>query len=196
MIDYLALTYSSIVSPGDTPKADGVVLASDCLRQLRDLNNPKRFPPPLLILLTSPEYLEPEKADYKEMPLISSSVASVFCNQVVYPKGALLICLASRPITVRVAVSKQVQQDPAKSISRLLTELECDSVGQEDQNPSANRLLLTFLHGFKSRDDKGFYLAPELYQLLRANVPTGIQIIGGVCSAGDIRRAKQEVLYE
>lgn len=87
VIDNLALTYRSTVNSGDTPKADGVVLANDCLRQLRELNNPERFPP-------------------------------------------------------------------------------------------------SFLPGFKNR--------LELYHLLRANVQTGIRI----CSAGDIRGAKQGVLYE
>jgi signal transduction histidine kinase/GAF domain-containing protein len=209
MRDYLAFTHSHLAILKDDAYHEGVALAADCLEQLRKLNNPKRFPPRLLILLTSPQYPEPKKAEqllagihetfaqsgHKEVPLIGCDVAAVFCDQAVYPKGALLICLASQLIKARVAAGEHARQDPKAAVESLLGELDLNPVGQVDPNPLANRLLLTFLPGFKVKEGEEFYPAPELHRLLRKGVQARIGLVGGVCSVGDVQRAKDGWLY-
>lgn len=213
MHDFLAFTHSHIEALTDDAYSGGVTLAIDCLKQIKLINNPKRFPPRLLILLTSPEYYELEKAEQllngiqdtfaqinfkkepQEVPLIGCDVAAVFCEEKIYAKGALLICLASHLIKVQVAVGENARQAPQKAIENLLKGMELNPVGRVDPNPLANRLLLTFLPGFKVEKGEEFYPAPGLHRLLREGVQARVGLTGGVCSVGDARSGKEGFLY-
>jgi signal transduction histidine kinase len=211
MRDYLAFTHSHIAELREDPYSEGGALATDCLDQLGKLNNPERFPPTFLILLTSPRYCEPDEAECllngihdkfvhadpgrQEVPLIGCDVAAVFCDLAVYRKGALLLCLASRLLTVRIGVGDNARRNPKLAVETLLGQLELGPVGGVDPNSLANRLLLTFLPGFKAMDGEEFYPAPELHRHLRAGVQARIGLAGGVCSVGDADLAKDGLLY-
>jgi anti-sigma regulatory factor (Ser/Thr protein kinase) len=116
MFEYLAFLESGISVPSSDPIRDGKKLAEDCMKKLKQLNDPDQFPERLLILLASREYLAEHKAEQliagiysifsEEVPLIGSSVAAVFFDNKVSERGALLICLASRFIKARVAVGR------------------------------------------------------------------------------------------
>src|SRR5580765_1436133 len=104
MFNYLAFIHFGIevATPAGAHK-DGERLAHNCAEQLRQLD-PERFPPKLFILLASPAYLQSPAAQqlldgvhqglrhagYPSRDLIGCSVAAVFFNRKVYPKGALL----------------------------------------------------------------------------------------------------------
>ena len=209
--DYIHIPYSKIAVLEGNPKSEGATLAADCLKGLKELENPKRFPPRLLILLTSPEYLEMKQAeemlagihetfaqqypDGKEVPLIGSSVSAVFCDREIHKQGALLICLASGLIDVQVGVGENARQSPRSAIKNLLMGLELNPKRKADQPPLANRLLLSFLPGFKGKPEEEYYPAPELHRLLREGVQTRMRLVGGVCSAGDYRLANDGMLY-
>src|SRR6266446_1285764 len=139
MSNYIAFLHAGIEKPGDRALEDGNKLASQCLEKLQAINDPEQFPPKLLLLLISAEYLGGEdqldevrarqliagvrqsffEAGHRDVPLIGSSVAAVFYEKEIYEKGALLICLASRMLEASVSVSTNVSQDPDTSVSRL-----------------------------------------------------------------------------
>src|SRR5262245_44937732 len=110
MFSYLAFLYSGVEACAGRPQEAGEKLARHCVKQLRDLNDPEQVPPRVLILRTSPAYLELSKAGdllaginetfsgegFPDTPLIGCSAAAVFFNRRVRTEGALLICLASR----------------------------------------------------------------------------------------------------
>jgi signal transduction histidine kinase len=211
MRSYLAFTHSHIADLKGDAYNEGVTLAIDCLEQLAKLNNPERFPPSLLILLTSPRYSEVEDAEHllngihdtfvrahsnqREVPLIGCGVAAVFCDMEVYERGAVLICLASHLLRARMGVGVDARQNPRRAVDELLDQLELGPAVGVDPNPLANRLLLTFLPGLKVEDGQEFYPAPELHRCLRAGVQARIGLAGGVCSVGDADRARDGLLY-
>jgi signal transduction histidine kinase len=211
MCDYFAFIHSHIAELMEDSYTEGVGLATDCIEQLGKLMDPERFPPCFLILLTSPKYCQPEEAVHlldgihdtfvqadpkrKEVPLIGCDVSAVFCDLAVYPKGALLICLASPLVGVRVAVGENARQDPKGAVEKVLSDLRLTPVEGVDPNPLANRLLVTFMPGFKAKEGEEVYPAPKLHQHLRAGVQTRIELAGGVCSVGDGNRAKDGLLY-
>jgi signal transduction histidine kinase len=217
MFDYLAFVYSGISEPSSDALSDGKNLAEQCLKKLGDIDNQERFPPKLLILLASPAYLDQQKAEqllegvygtfsqhHPGIQLIGSSVGGVFFDRRVHPKGALLVCLASRLIEARVACGTNARQNPQNAVTGLLKDLDLDPSKHLDPNPLANRLILTFLPGCSQAARNGaFYPAPELHRLLFEGVKARIWLIGGVSSANDPSRtvdglqfAQQRVLRD
>ncbi|HYG82382.1 MAG TPA: FIST N-terminal domain-containing protein [Pyrinomonadaceae bacterium] len=202
MFDYLAFVYGGISQPSGSPSADGEYLAQKCLDELEKIADKNRFPPRLLILLASPAYLEEQDAGQllegihetfdragENIQLIGSSVGGVFFARQFHPKGALLICLASKLIEARIAYGEDARQNPQAAISKLLRELKLDTPGQLDPNPLANKLIFTFLPGCsQAASGRQFYPAPELHRLLYEGVQTRITLIGGVSSANDPSR--------
>jgi hypothetical protein len=203
MSDYLAFVYGGISEPSGNSLADGACLAQKCLTELNAINDNNRFPPRLLILLASPAYLGQQQAELllkgihetfnqageHRVQLIGSSVGGVFFKRQVHPRGALLVCLASKLIEAQVTYGENARQNPQGAITDVLRELELDSSSQVDLNPLANRLILTFMPGCsQAASDGGFYPAPELHRLLYEGVRTRITLIGGVSSANDRSR--------
>jgi signal transduction histidine kinase len=217
MFDYLAFVYGGIPEPSGNPLMDGERLAQKCLAKLNALNDKNRFPPRLLILLASPAYLDQQEAEQlltgvnetfnqveENTQLIGSSVGGVFFDRQVHPRGALLVCLASKLIEARVICGENARQNPQGAVSDLLKELELESLRQLDPNPLANRLIITFLPGCsQAANGAGFYPAPELHRLLYEGVQTRITLFGGVSSANDRSRvasgfqfAQRRVLHD
>lgn len=198
MFDHLAFVHAGIANgragPHKLAVEEGITLANNCIHQLSKLDS-DRFPPKLLILLVSPFYLESRRAhhlvegvhsafaanDFRDFELIGSSVAAVFFNKKIYRNGALLVCLASRLLEVKVAFSSIAGSPPETSIRELLQQLDLDSAAGEDPNPFANRVLFTLLPG---NTDKG-YVAADLHKRLRERVWARVPIIGGVSSGFD-----------
>src|SRR5262245_35149111 len=205
MFSYLAFLYSGVEACAGRPQEDGEKLARHCVKQLRDLNDPEQFPPRLLILLTSPAYLELSKAGdllaainetftdegFPDTPLIGCSAAAVFFNRRVRTEGALLICLASRLLEAEVAVGTNVAEEPEKAVNDLLNSLGLHAGEGEDPNPFSNRTLFTFLPGFHEMN----YLAPQLHQLLRQNLYARVPIFGGVTTSDFHDRVKPGILF-
>lgn len=208
-VNYLAVVHGQHVEPppaifatANAAHAAGCELASQCLSQLEQYQDPKQFPPRLLILLASAAYLEQVDAtqlltgiqqafaSYSkqnglpagDVPLLGCSVAAVVfkhpdCPNRVHERGALLICLASRLITAEIAVGRDARRDPEGAIQSLLKDF--DLIGK-DPNPLSDRILLTFFPGFGRADDEMLYPAPVLHHQLRKGSRTRIHIAGGV----------------
>lgn len=220
--DYIAFTYGGLPKPSGDALADGEYLAEECCKKLPQ-DNPDKFPPKLLILLASPEFINYKNEDqyasellkgihgtfshYDKKPsLIGSSVAGVFFDKKIHMEGALLICLASKLIDVKVSSGENAREDPTGAIKSLLTKLEFlnkpdsnsdrtaeTSLNKQliDPNPLANKIILTFMPGCKQEiDSNKFYPAQGLHNLLYDGVKSRIMITGGVSSANDITRKK------
>lgn len=217
MFDYLAFVYAGIGESSGDAQEDGTNLADECLKKLDAINNKDRFPPKLLILLASPEYLRKQKAaallkginrtfasKYENVKLIGSSVGGVFFDRKVYPNGALLICLASKLIDAQIGFGKNARHNPEAAVTQLLTHLKIDPSGQIDPNPLANRVIMTFMPGCYQQDGTSpTYPAPELHRRLYEGVQTRIWLVGGVSSANDRTRKRdgfqfigEEVLHD
>lgn len=204
MLSYLAFLHHGIEAAGN-PHSDGQRLAQSCIDQLVALNDPKQFPPRLLILLASPAYLDSlksqqllngvfdsfEKAGHRSLELIGCSVAAVFFNRHIYREGALLVCLASRLLKAKVRASLDVSNDPDKAINSLLRKLDLLTDAGELVHSFANRTLFTLFPGFG--DNK--YLAPDLHELLRDQLRASIAVFGGVSSADDPQRSRSGILF-
>ncbi|NOT60634.1 MAG: hypothetical protein HOP19_10475 [Acidobacteria bacterium] len=204
MNSYLAFLPSGIEQYSGNAERDGKQLALGCIERLSRLNDPAQFPPQLLILLTTPAYLDRsrmrkllngvshsfEKADYPAVPLLGCSTAAVFFQRRPYDKGALLICLASRLLEAQVAIGRQATQHPEAAIDELLAELKLHAEG-EDLNPFANRTLITFFPGF----DQKQYPAPAIHQILRNKLRARVPIFGGVASADDPERIHSGLVF-
>lgn len=204
MFNYLAFLHGGISQSTGDALTDGSELSRQCLDQLNRIDNPEHFPPRLLILLTSPAYLEQSKAErllagvhqtfaeagYDDIPLIGSSVAVVFFDRRTHEQGALLVCFASRMVRVEVAVSENARNDHEEATARLLGRLGLNFTETgADPNPKVNRLLFTFFPGFGGPDSSDKYPAPELHRLLRDKVRARVPIVGGVSSTNDRNRA-------
>jgi len=192
MFNYLAFIHFGIevATPAGAHK-DGETLAHGCAKQLRQWD-PERFPPKLFILLASPAYLQSPAAQqlldgvhqglryagYPSRDLIGCSVAAVFFNRKVYPKGALLMCLASRLLEVEVAAASVVDSTPQEVARTVLESLDLDSDAGHDPNPFANRTLFAFLPGNRPEG----YIAAKLHECLRERLWARVPIIGGVSS--------------
>ncbi len=209
MSNYLAFLYGGLNAPQGKPFNDGKKLAAPCIEHLKRLNDHEQFPPRLLILLTSPAYLDTAKASqliagihqtftdnkYPEVPLIGSSVAAVFFKHPtlenrVHDRGALLVCLASRLINARVEFARDLRQAPQKAIDSLVWKLSVDPTAGTDPNPLADRIMLTFFPGFGKGDGPLAYPGPELQRLLREKLRARIWMMGGVSSVNDLWSAK------
>lgn len=206
MFDYLAFIYAGLIEPGVNARNDGETLAKQCLEKLDAIDNKERFPPKLLILLASPAYKQKRKAEQllngvndifadKDVQLIGSSVAGVFYDRKVHPRGALLVCLASPLLEAKVAVGLNARQNPQAAVNRLLKKLGLYSSTQLDINPLANRTILTFMPGC-NKDFRGdaFYPAPGLHKRLQDGLQSRIWVIGGVSSSND--RTRQQDGYQ
>jgi len=204
MFSYLAFLHSGIETYTGRAIEDGKHLARNCIEQLRELD-PDQFPPRLLMLHTSPAYLDISKArnllngvnqafaaaGYQDIPLVGCSAATVFFGQRVHPDGALLICLASRLLRAEVAVGANAINEPEKAVNDLLKKLELHADEGEDPNPFANRTLFTFFPGFDNKS----YPASSLHRPLRENLRARIPIFGGVASADDPERMRSGILF-
>jgi signal transduction histidine kinase len=205
MLSYLAFLHHGIESTGDSPLSDGKELAQSCIKQLEALGDPDQFPPRLLILLVSPAYLDSLKSEqllngvlqafddsgHTGVELMGCSVAAVFFKQRIYPEGALLICLASRLLKVKVKASPDISHDPKTAVTSLLRKLNLLTERGDETHSFANRTLLALFPGFGGNK----YLAPELHELLRTQLRARISIFGGVASANDPQRIRSGVLF-
>lgn len=195
MPNYLAFTHSCLPAPEASPYEAGQELARQCLAQIAD---PIHFPPKLFILLAAPVYCATPKAHHllagiyqtcaeqghRDINLLGSTVAAVFCDGQIYEQGALLVCLASRLMEVTVVAEPQARQDPAGAAERLLDNLGLDFAGRKkDPNPLVNSLLLTFFPGFGPAQDGHHYPAPLLHRHLRERMLARVPIVGGAASA-------------
>lgn len=205
MLSYMAFIHHGIESAG-SPLNDGKTLAQHCVRQLQKLNK-ELFPPRLLILLASPAYLDSLKAEqllngvlqtiadadksYRNVELMGCSVAAVFFNRHIYHEGALLVCLASRLLKVKVAVSPDASHNPEEAVQCLLKELGLYTEAGKEIHSLAHRMFFTLFPGFGGNK----YLAPELHELLRDQLKARASIFGGVASANDPRRLRSGILF-
>ena len=209
MFDYLAFVYGGISNSSGNALHDGKELARQCLAELNGLDGENRFPPKLLILLASPAYLDLQNAEQlvqgvyepfsrvnSNIKLIGSTVAGVFFKKKIHPKGALLVCLASRLIDAEVGYGADARKNPAKAVEDLLTELKLGPSKQIDPNPLANRLIITFMPGCnKDAENEEYYPAPELHRLLYEGVQSRIMLTGGVSSANDLTRRRDGLQF-
>ncbi len=205
MSSFLAFLHSGIEAYTGRALEDGKYIARLCVQQLERLKDLDQFPPRLLILLASPAYLELTKAShlldgvnrtfaeagYQDVPLIGCSTAAVFFDRRVHREGALLICLASRLLRAEVAVGTNVSLEPEASVIGLLDQLKLRVEKSEDVKPFADPSLFTFFPGFEGER----YLAADVYERLRRNMPSGVPIFGGVASADDPQRRKLGILF-
>jgi hypothetical protein len=205
MLSYLAFLHHGIESAGDNPLEDGRELARNCLEQLDALGDPDQFPPRLLILLASPAYLESlqseqllngvlqafDEVGHRGVELMGCSAAAVFFNKRIHRRGALLICLASRLLGVRVRASPDVGDDHEGAVSSLLRELNLITEDGEEVHSFANPTLLALFPGYGVNS----YLAPALHESLRRQLRARVPIFGGVASAADPRRIRSGILF-
>lgn len=200
--NYLAFVTGSLSQSSHRAFHDGMELADQCLHKLEAIepvDEPdKQFPPKLLILLASLDYLQKVQAEHlvagvhqrfaeaghTHLPLIGGTVSALFFNRRVHDHGALLICLSSRLMDAEVAVSTQVRTDAQASVAEVLDALKLNFTGSgTDPNPLVNRLLLTFFPSFDQTESEN-YPAPELHRLMREAVRARVPIAGGTVSSG------------
>lgn len=203
MHSYTTFVYGSIESPGSDPTSDGEKLATQCLKGLKGAGDPEQFPPRLLILLVSPAYQDLETAEqlvggiretfegagHGDIKLVGTSVAAVFFGHTIHDRGALLICLASRLLEVKVGVGEHADKAPEAAVRRFLRDLNLDD-HQKDLNPMSNRMLLTFFPDITSDGQRTTaYGSDLLHNLLWNFTLCRVPIAGGVSSgyrrAGD-----------
>lgn len=199
MFNYLAFVHHGIEEASGDASADGRKLASECFAQLMSLDNSEQFPPRLMILLASPEYLEPQRAQsllngvhdvseefgHGEVALIGSTVSAVFFNRRIHSRGALLICLASRLMEAEVSFGENARFAPENAVEDLLDRLKLNfTCPGTDPNPLINRMLFTFFPGFGDAETARIYPGPELHTILRAKTRARVPITGGGASAG------------
>jgi signal transduction histidine kinase/GAF domain-containing protein len=193
MPTFLAFIHAGLQQASNNALEDGQQLAQRCLKRLDGLGDPEHFPPQLLILLASPAYKEPGKAaqlvagvrqiclvgGLEDTPLIGSSVAAVFFDGHVHERGAVLVCLAGRHITARVAVAA-VGGKPDDAVKKLMSALVEEYEEGGEPNPRGNRTLLAFFPG-----EACGHRPDVLHRLLQQGVMFRIPILGGVSSVND-----------
>src|SRR5690349_6504153 len=107
MFNYVAFLHSGIERAEGEPIEVGRALAQQCLKKLGDIDNQEQFPPKLLYLLISSNYLSSEngldeskarkligaihqtflEAGHSYVPLIGSSVGAVFFDNKIFSDG-------------------------------------------------------------------------------------------------------------
>lgn len=201
--NYLAFVTGTLTHSSNRAFHDGLELAGQCLKKLEAIEPAtepdKQFPPKLLILLASLDYLQKLNAEHlvagvhqrfaeagqTHLPLIGGTVSALFFDRRIHEHGAILICLSSRLMEASVAVSTKVRTDPRATVTEVLDELKLNFTGTgADPNPLVNRLLLTFFPGFAKTEGQGYYPAPELHRLMREAVRARVPIVGGTVSSG------------
>jgi hypothetical protein len=214
MFNYLAFIHGGIQCAGESALEDGKALANQCLTKLAELDNEEQFPPQLLILLVSASYLENDsqldeiKARQliggvhrafservgRTIPLIGSSVSAVFFDGAIHRDGAILICLASRLLDVKVSVGPQVSTDPEASVKKLLDGLDIQHSLDDYPRPLPNRALLTFFPGSEA-GPTARNSTDKLHALLLEKLTYRIPIVGGVSSAGYAEPRKRSLQF-
>ena len=194
MSTYLNFVYSAATAATADPLADGECLATRICSKLSQRGDPSQFPPQLLIFLASPAFLKNPRVNelvpgiqkpflkhYKRtIPLIGSSVGAVFWERKTHEEGAVLICLASRLLEVKVGATAELSHDPEQAVRSLVAELELDIDKGVDPNPRANRKLVTFLPGHLPN------CPPEcLYRYLSEAMVYRLPLTGGVSYSED-----------
>jgi signal transduction histidine kinase len=194
--NYVAFLYTGLPEPGNNHVSDGEYLALGLLNQLKALRNEEQFPPKLLILLTSPNYLGNdsasqllggirqvfERAGQAKVPLIGTSVAAVFFDRQIHENGALLICIASRLIDAQVSKGRNARDNPEAAVTDLLEDLNLNR-SEVDLNPMSNRMLLTFFPDIREGLDGSIaHKSDELHGLLWKRTLCRIPIVGGTSS--------------
>ncbi len=205
MHSYLAFIHTGIEAYSGNARNDGIKLAGDCITKIKALDPQDQFPPKLLILFASPEYLDLSKAEYlllginqtftstgyPAIPLIGCSAAAVFFDQRINEEGALLVCLASRLIKAEVAVGERAVVEPEAAVRDVLKTLKLDENRVDDPDPYASHTLLTLFPGYINES----YMAPALHKLMRRNLSAPIRIFGGVACADYPDRVKPGLLF-
>ncbi len=187
---YLRTSYGKLTIPSDAGYQDGIKLAQQCLASLDDRS---AFPPRIFILWATPRFQpyqkllegvddELAKAGLDNVPLIGSSVAACRFDGSVYEHGALLICLASRFLSVRAGAGRNAQHRPEDAAVEVFESLRA----REDleANPRGDRILITFLPGYAQNVDPSSYKAPEVLEELQKQFLARVPMFGGVSSAG------------
>jgi hypothetical protein len=224
MFNCLAFLESGIAAPSADPTEDGRRMATACMKKLIKLDDEEQFPPKLLILLASPEFLKDSKASKlitgvyhvfsTKVPLIGSSVAAVFYRNKIHAKGALLICLASRLIKATVAFGENANLNEKinEAITNLLVGLELKPYSQLNQpspnnsahidilerrisTPLPHRLLISFFPGSGTNALESRSLTEALHERLWQEVDYQIPIVGGVSSANDRSRKRKGLQF-
>jgi signal transduction histidine kinase len=208
--NYIAFLHGGIEKAGGKPLEDGNTLANQCLAKLQKIDNPEQFPPKLLLLLISANYLDREnhldevrarqliagvrqsffEAGHRDIPLIGSSVAAVFYDRQIYYDGVLLVCLASRLLDITVSVATNVSGDPDTAVNKLINGLDIEHALDEYPRSLPNRTLLTFFPGTGTPGLTARNSTDKLHTLLLEKLTYQIPIVGGVSSANDQKRSK------
>jgi hypothetical protein len=215
MFNYVAFLHSGIERAEGEPIEVGRALAQQCLKKLGDIDNQEQFPPKLLYLLISSNYLSSEngldeskarkligaihqtflEAGHSYVPLIGSSVGAVFFDNKIFSDGILLACIASRLVDVRVAVGPNVTMSPEIAVKTLLDGLEVDRLLKQYPRPLPNRALLTFFPGASGGGTTARHSTDKLHDLLLEKLTYRIPIVGGVSSAGDPSRHARGIQF-
>lgn len=210
MSNYIAFLHGGVERAGERPLEDGNALANQCLDKLRECDNSEQFPPKLLFLLISASYLDRGnhldeirarqliagirqsffEAGHRDIPLIGSTVAAVFYDQRIQSTGALLVCLASRLLDVKVSVATNVSRNANKAAQTLIDGLDIEHSLNEYPRPLPNRLLLTFFPGTGTTGVSASNSTDKLHTLLLEKLNYQIPIVGGVSSANDPKGKK------
>jgi signal transduction histidine kinase len=201
MPNYLTFLTGKLAAASNDARQDGLDLARQCHDQLQQVENPEQFPPQLLLLLASPAYADEHSCSlllagiheefaahgFPRVPLLGCSVAAVFFDETVAERGALLVCLASRLLTAKLAVGKNARTELEKTTTHLLDSLSLNFTETgNDPNPLVDRMLITFLPGF---GHMGSFPAPEIHHLMRRQTRARVPIVGGVSSTGTSHQA-------
>lgn len=190
--NYLDFSLGTLDGPSGHPRWDAKRLVSECLKRLsRD-----EFPPRLFVLWLTPEFKpydiivaavseELARQGLGDVPVIGTSAAVVWFGGRTHEKGAVLSCLASRLVHVRVAHEPHADVDPKKAVRHLCQNLGLS--GDRDVNPRGNRSLMLYLPGYLDDGDPAKYRAAEILDHLKRNTFGQLHMFGGVSSDGPVR---------
>jgi signal transduction histidine kinase len=215
MFNYLAFIHGGLEQAGETATDDGRKVANQCLAKLRQIDNPEQFPPKLLFLLVSAAYLGgDDRLDesrareliasiyksflaegHRDVQLIGSSVAAVFFDSKIYPKGILLACLASKLLDVKVGVGTDVSLGAEEAVTSLCDGLNLNHACSDYLRPLPNRALLTFFPGVGIAGPTAQHSTDKLHALLLEKLTYTIPIVGGVSSADDPTRRRRGLQF-
>ncbi len=193
---YLIFCHAGTSEPGEDAYITGASLVTRCLEQIAQAEDSELFPPKLFLLLVTPIYLEKNrdaqvfagvqqtllKNGHDRPALIGSSVPAVIFDEAIHPNGAVLVCLASRFLDVKVE-SEDKLSDPAKAMSNLVNRLGI-SADEGIPSPEDNRSLLVF---FPEHNHEIF--VGDLHRNLLEAVQYRIPLFGAVSSANSAETA-------
>ncbi len=185
---YMAVGRGFLRKPSRDLHKDGCNLVSQCFEKLLD----KDFPPKLLVLMATEEFQPPFSKLLKgiqdelhsrkiNVPLVGCSTAAVMTERTVSIRGAILVCYASKYISVKVGVSENILKDKENAIKDLIRQ-----IGLTDSdlnfNPKGDKFILCFLPGYNTNNGKKQNFANEIHEAIRAATHAQIPMVGGVAA--------------